>query len=599
MPNYCAEGANCTEFSNPLESQMSVPFRIGYSLYFSIYAEDETDPTHNETLHDQLREYGRGNMHHHKEIESEGEGVNEGMDEMVYRYVDCNKCDFNIDTFKVEDYSMMKKKLDHGLNELYEMCLDYTDDVHTFDLYVNLGGYDLISDLVGVTQYILSGKNPKRSIDDNRLLSHAKRKFSDKFQKLKAKGWTITVSHTSISSAFEVFGDGEKAIERQRKKAEREKIAFLALNTQMGAAGAGANKAMREAMSKVNVGDTSTAFHMLLGLGSLCLFWPPFAFTCLAIDLSMRAVECAIAFADRDRHAAVEHCKSGLIDIFFIIPYERLGRFAYAGALKADVKLAERGVQTAEKGQAKSTELLGKASENERKASAYKEAIEKQKDQIKRQQDEVKRLEGETWSKEKGSPTIKKKASDSEEVKKYEQAKIDLKKSEDELAVLEAHYAEAMARSQKENPKLIGEAEKFKAEKYNVEDANARLATSKANYTSFMENGVVAETQNLTKLGTLLKNVREKWNTDEFIAIRTTMKAAHNADGTVVTLAGIRDGAVQLSKSGDRLVGESEDFTFCEVVEEAAKSIGQDIKNGVVNLGNSFESNPGFNKVWF
>ena len=583
--SYCSEGANCPAISDSKESQLNVPFRIGFSLYYSIYAEDDTDPTHNETLHDQLQEYGRGNMHHHKKLESEGVAVTQGMDEMIYRYVECNKCYFNLDTFKVDDYDTMKKKLDCGLNEIYQLCLDYTDNVHTFELNINLGGYDLISDLVGVTNYILSGKKPKRAIDDNQLLSHAKRKFKDKFEQLKTKGWTIIVRYSSISQAIEVFGDGERAIQKQRQKAEREQIAFLALVTQPGAAGAGPNKAMREAMGKTDVGSTSTAFHMLLGLGSLCWFWPPFAFTCLAIDLSTRVAECAIAFADGDRQAAVENCKGAMLDVFFIIPYERIGRFAnvnaHAGAMKLDMKLAERGLQTAEKGQAKSAELLGKAGYNEERLASFKGSIESQKAHIARQREKVSQLEN------------------TEKLADYEKAKADLRKAENDLSEMETQYAAALAQSQKENPALLAKAEKYKAGKYNVEDAQAKYDVAKANYTSFVENGVAAGTKNLTKLGTLLQDIREKWNADEFYGVRQTMKAFHNADGTAVTLTGLNDGAVQLRRQGDRIVGESEDFTFCEVLEEAARSIGQDIKKGVVSLGNSFETNRGFNKVPF
>lgn len=598
--SYCSEGANCPAISDSKESQLSAPFRIGFSLYYSIYAEDDTDPTHNETLHDQLQEYGRGNMHHHKKLESEGVAVTQGMDEMIYRYVECNKCYFNLDTFKVDDYDTMKKKLDCGLNEIYQLCLDYTDNVHTFELNINLGGYDLISDLVGVTNYILSGKKPKRAIDDNQLLSHAKRKFKDKFEQLKTKGWTIIVRYSSISQAIEVFGDGERAIQKERQKAERAQIAFLALVTQPGAAGAGANKAMREAMGKVNVGSTSTAFHMLLGLGSLCWFWPPFAFTCLVIDLSTRAAECAIAFADGDRQAAVENCKGAMLDVFFIIPYERIGRFAnvsaHAGAMKVDMKLAERGLQTAEKGQAKNAELLGKAADNEQRVAHYETAIEQQKVYVAQQKEKVARLEMESWTKEVGSTELKR---DTAKLADYEAAKVDLAKAESELSVMESQYAVVLARSQKENPALLAQAEKYKAGKYNVEDAQAKYDVAKANYTSFVENGVAAGTKNLTKLGTLLKDIREKWNADEFYGVRQTMKAFHNADGTVVTLTGLKDGAVQLSRHGDRIVGESEDFTFCEILEESARSIGQDIKKGVVSLGNSFETNRGFNKVPF
>ena len=71
--------------------------------------------------------------------------------------------------------------------------MGYIDrDNYSYELKINIGGYDLIDDLVVITKYILTGIEPKTGIKDKKLRGHAKKNYADKFQQLKTNGWLQT-----------------------------------------------------------------------------------------------------------------------------------------------------------------------------------------------------------------------------------------------------------------------------------------------------------------------------------------------------------------------------------------------------------------------
>lgn len=579
--NYSSDQASSAIIAQEQESQLDSRLTIGLSLYYSIYEEEELDVTQNITLGDQVREQGKGYMNYHGNEVYEGTPVTEDMADIAYRFVDCSGCEFNLDTCKVEDYHMMKKNLDSGLNSVYQLCLDYEDNIHTYDLHVNIGGYDLIEDLVGITKYILTGSEPKNGISDKKLKSHAKKNFKDKFQQLKSNGWRFKVTYTCLYSAFETFGDGKEAERQKALKNERDHLMFVAITTEKGAAGTRSNKAMRDSNGSISVESASTATHLLLGVGSLCIFFPPFAFACLALDLSIHAVECACAFMVNDKRAAVEHCKGAMLDIVFIIPFHRIGKVlkvGKAGILKAEEKIAAHNLKVAEKGREEGTSALERVKQNNADVSKYQAEVKEGKAQVE--------ADRENYLNE--HPNESKDEVENEVIFS----------SEFKLAESEANYAKAVERSQKENPKLLAKANKYKSEKYNVEAKEEAAGKAKENYTNYVEYGIEVEAKNVSKLGVLLKDIKNKWNTDEFSEIREAIKAMHeNGTGTVVTLKGIEENAINLIQHKDRMVASSADFTFIEIVQESAKSIGDDIKRDVVNLGNSAEHNAGFNRM--
>ena len=572
-PNYNSDGADSATIAQEQETQLDSRLNIGLSLYYSIYKEEEIDATQNKTLGDQIKERGNGYMNYHKDAKYEGEPKSENYDDMAYRYVDCRKCEFNLDTSKVDDYYMMKKCLDRGLNEIYQLCLNYEDNLHSYDLSINIGGYDLIEDLVGITKYILTGIEPLNGISDNHLKRHAYRNFSDKFQQLKNNGWNFKVIYTCVYSAYENFGDGEEAKKQQALKEERDHLMFVAITTEKGAAGAKANKAMRESKGSISMQSASTACHLLLGVGSLCFFWPPFAFACLAIDLSLHAVECAGAFMENDKQAAIDHCKGAMLDIVFIIPYDRIGRFMKRSALKAEEKIAAHNVKVAEKGREKSASMLDQVGKNEEEISRWSHAVEEKRIDVANKKATCINAEGETWYKQKGSTKLERKPSDSPEMERYRQAQADLEKAEADLAQTEKTYSEVAARNQRENSQLLAKTDKYKADKYNVEAKQKTSEEVQTKYTNYVNYSIEVEAKNTVKLETLLEDLKKEWNETRFISLRR----AYKTTGYITTVKGISDNIETLTKYDDRIVVSSDDFTFSEIVKEAATSIGEDI----------------------
>lgn len=556
--NYSSDNAASATISKEQETQQDSKLSIGLSLYYSIYNEEELDPSQNKTLGDQVKERSNGYMNFHKDAVYEGDPISENVDDMAYRYVDCRKCEFNLDTGEVEDYYMMKKCLDRGLNDVYQLCIDYEDNLHTYDLHINIGGYDLIEDLVGITKYILTGVEPSKGISNKKLKSHAKKNFAGKFQQLKTNGWRFKVTYTCIYSAFETFGDGQEAKKKQAQKEEREHIMFVTLNGQKGAAGYHVNKALRESNGRLSLESVSSACHLLLGLGSLCVFWPPFAFACLAIDLSMHAIECAGAFMDNDKQAAIEHCKGAMLDMVFIIPYGRIGRFMKRGALKAEEKIAAHNVKVAEKGRKEGTSALERVGQNEADVSKYHAEIKEGEAQVKADRENY----------------FKEHPNESEDEVIFS--------SEFKLSESEANYAKAVERSQKENPQLLAKADKYKADKYNVEVKQNALNEAQVKYTNYAKYSLEVNAKNTVKLETLLEDLKREWNESRFISIRNNAYRLANAG---VTGKGVRDSSIALGESfakyDDRIVVTSEDFTFTDILKESVTSIGEDIGNAV------------------
>lgn len=574
--NYSSDQASSASISQEQETQLDSKLSIGLSLYYSIYKEEELDPSQNKTLGDQVKERSNGYMNYHKDAVYEGDPISENVDDMVYRYVDCRKCEFNLDTLKVDDYYMMKKCLDRGLNDIYQLCIDYEDNLHSYDLHINIGGYDLIEDLVGITKYILTGVEPEKGVSDRKLKSHAKKNYAGKFQQLKTNGWRFRVTYTCIYSAIETFGDGQEAKKKQALKEEREHIMFVTLNGEKGAAGYHVNKALRESNGRLSLESVSSACHLLLGLGSLCVFWPPFAFACLAIDLSLHALECAGAFMDNDKQAAISHCKGAMLDIVFIIPYGRIGRFMKRGALKAEEKIAAHNVKVAEKGREKSTSMLDQVGKNEEEVALWSRAVEEKRIDVARRREESIRLEGETWTKEKGSSTLERKPADSPEMKRYEQSKADLKKAEADLAETEKTYSEVASRNQKENSLLLAKSDKYKADKYNVEAKQQASNEAHAKYTNYVKYSMEVNAKNTVKLETLLEDLKKEWHESRFASVRNNM---YRMTSTNVTIAGTIDSGIALTKYDDRIVVTSEDFTFTDILKESATSFKDDVVN--------------------
>lgn len=538
--NYSSDNASSATISKEQETQLDTKLSIGLSLYYSIYIEEELDPSQKETMGDQIKKYGNGYMNFHSNEIYEGTPVSENVSEMEYRYVDCSNCKFNIDTGKVDDYYMMKKCLDRGLNDVYNLCINYDDNSHTSELIINIGGYDLIEELVGITKYILTGTEPKKGISDKKLKSHAKKTFKDKFQQLKTNGWHFKVVYTCIYSASESFGDGEESKKQAELKNERSYYMMLALGSQKGSAANTYNKTFREGLDRALINqDFSTGLHLIFGMGSLCIFCPPFALICLAADLTLHIIECFDAISVGNKQAAVDHCKGAMLDIVFIIPYGRIGKFLKRGILKAEVNMAERASE-------KSTAAFKKI-DNSSKVTGYKADIKRNDARLKSDRENYVK-EHSTGPEDRA--TIEAEARD--EV---------IFKSELDLMESQQKYSEAAG----------GSFMKYRNDQ-------ARLRDAKLNYNNYVTNSENVA-KNFIKLKELAESLKKEWNDNRFISIRSL----YNATNTGVTIKGNIDNSIALGESlaryDDRIVVTSEDFTFCEVLKESATSFKDDFVN--------------------
>ncbi len=516
--NYSSDQASSATIAQEQESQLDSKLSIGLSLFYSIYKEEKLDPSQNKTLGDQIKEQGSGNMSFHEEAVSDGMAFspNDGMN---YIYVDCSGVKYDVDACRVDDFQRMKKNLLRGLAGIYAICLSdgsTNEGLNSYDLYINLGGYDLIEDLVNVTNYILTGKESKGRYYENLKRYADEENFRGKFQQLKTNGWRFKV-YTCIYSASETFAEGdENALKEQEKQRIKQENARIRAQVESGAfkeyGSGGVSYSGGSAL--IQNSTFSSVVHLLLGVGSLCVFFPPVALACSAADIAMHAIEGTVALNSNDDNGATAHFKDAAIGVFFIIPFGRIGKFWRTGRhLRAEMKTAKKTMKDIERegGHVGNESVVN----NEKEIANIESAIKEKKLKIEKDKADIEQINKDQAYYAEISPkeaTIHKNMNET----RIREKELEISKNESEMRRLEAER-DFVVSKRSEYSKWQGQSHDYRENEIKYDVA----------YTRYQSYSNEVKMKNRISLADLTEDLKKEWNETHFLSLKRGWKTGN------------------------------------------------------------------------
>lgn len=620
----------------PLSESQDEPVKIGISVYYSLYEEDIINQ---KPMGDMINESGAGDMNLHDEAITEGNPVSSYVDKMLYYYVDCSDCLFNIDQEKIDDPEGKQKCLQKGLTSILLACHEYGQS-GSCTIYLNIGGYDLTKDFIVITKQILTGEMPSEPIEDLELLGFALQNFSSQFNSLKFKGSSFQVMYTCYYKAFLAFGEGKASQKKEKEKTWGDYVLDAMTIPAPGAAG---TQSYLIAHGVIKPMGLSEGLHTLFGVGSLLFFLPGVAIACTALDLALHAVECGIAFKNHDRKGAIEHMKGATMDAFFLLPFAKIFKggqkllgYGEKAALYAGekavaegetiyrgikFKLATRSERIATEGAAKQADLLNAASNRtikmkhlESSSQFFTEESAKLTTKQEKLTGTIAELDGKIAASDSKIRTLEEysKTVEIEEARvavlqdiaaekatnaamrgQLGVAKTEFARNEKILGYLEEQQ-QVIARehsiANQEAGTFLKEANKYNASKYNTAEAAARREAAEQQYILHKQFGfgvIKYNTDRYIETSALVRTMKQIWQADKFAKFREgAVKYGGYAKDTVGEIytgygvgSTINSAGFTYDETQNTVSVSNDDFTFIEILQEVPSSIGDDFVN--------------------
>lgn len=579
-PLMSVDGADSASISSLNEDQ-SQSIKVNLKIYYSIYEEDEIFGEGKKAMGDQIAKNGLGEMQLHREADFDGAPFSTEYDKEYSTFIECNDLLFNIKNEKIEDDEGLRSHLDRTISFIINTCKDLVT-VSGCDLYVNIGGYDIISDLIGVTKYILSNELPKTKIDNEGLSKYALDKYKGKISQLKTDGCHIVVSYTATYKASGAFADAQRKIKEQEEEEKKYKAEIARFDRMEKGFGGGSFMASKALLESGLSGPE--ALHVFLGLGSMAFWAPPFALICSVGDLVVSSIELGVALYNHDRKGATNAMKNVMIDGFFLIPFAKIGKFIRKGT---KCKLASHNEAKIHKsGKEKNSELVNKAKSNSDKI----EELEKNASEL---ESKASKLEKENIDLNKKAENAERKVADLEEKKLNHSPEHEsmydayIKASKEEAS----SYRQTISKNESEKSSLLEKAKKDRGEADSLREENNDIfkqykdvynnmdtATNRKTeaYTQYKELGPLIRLPDVFPLEDLLKVLRDEWKADKFGWVHDFI---HNRAGNVMTIKGsvetLKESDSQSSKNNRNKLDyySDEDFSFTGLVSDAVASI--------------------------
>ena len=254
--------------------------------------------------------------------------------------------------------------LDRAATELYETLFAHFDGTSTKTVHINLCGYNLVSDLVYVLHYLCDGTG-KNKVSNSSLLRYATKRYEQAFGTFRNMGWTIKVDYCGVLEAYEVFAE---RIEREQVEKNGKTVTVKSQNRPKK------NKVTRRQKSKISIAKLQKDFfggskksektHATLGIVSTVI--SPLS----AVDAVLHVFEGIDLLID-GKPGAGAHFRDAALDVVFIIPFARIGKWGYKAHKMRKLKKAEEELAAANK----AAEVASKKEEEEAAAEEPSEEV--------------------------------------------------------------------------------------------------------------------------------------------------------------------------------------------------------------------------------
>ena len=327
--------------SSASESQKSKR-DIHVSVFLSIFEQNTLISYNDGYCPDEVKNNGSCHFVHTRVKDEKGVAMSHKDQECIM--VDCSSLDFNMETCGIENNSRVKKMLDRAATELYETLFAHVDGTGTKTAHINLCGYDLVSDLVYVLHYLCDG-TCKNKVANSSLLRYATKRYEQAFDTLRNMGWTIKVDYCGVLEAYEVFAeriereqvekDGKTVTVKSRNKGPKMEIELL-----------------RNPATHVSITDifllflldriTSEKTHAALDVASTVV--SPLS----AVDAVIHVFE-GVELMIEGKPGAGAHFRDAALDVVFIIPFAKIGKWGYKAYKMRKIKKAEEELAAAKR----------------------------------------------------------------------------------------------------------------------------------------------------------------------------------------------------------------------------------------------------------
>ena len=294
--------------------------KLYVSVFFSILKKKDIQENNENKGYIDVKNTGYSSFNHCQIVWSEGDAYSNN-DQYPQIFICCDDLLYDVLDGKVVNTEKQIVKINEAFNELDDFLYNQFDESHIYDVHINIGGFEILTDLILSMAYICN-KKFKKDIKNKKLLTKIKTRYKGCFDNYKNIGWSIKVDFACAFSAYEAYIENETRIQlnKRRAQAERDREILLNNNKNIFLFDPDEARAANWAVTAATL-DPETAKNLShFALGLLSVFMPLLSIA----DAAMYIWEGILAESKGDKEGAKSAAKNAALDVILILPVFKL-----------------------------------------------------------------------------------------------------------------------------------------------------------------------------------------------------------------------------------------------------------------------------------